>query len=132
MADIITKLSNIEKEKQQKNAPRPTGLLAEAAGKAREKFGNRVPTEVQPPKRQPTIPTTALGNYLLLISRLYEGMDIEPDVRLLHESLHRPSPLHPRRTLDQSYFWKLANTGQRDQDQVRNACPAHYCKIKER
>lgn len=45
-------------------------------------------------------------------------MDCELDERLLREDLFKKSPLHPRRTLDQSYHWKLENTARRDQDQV--------------
>ena len=51
-------------------------------------------------------------------------MDIEPDVRLLSDNLHPRDPeippLHARRTLDQSYYWKLENTDRRDEDQVVN------------
>ncbi|KAG9229786.1 hypothetical protein BJ875DRAFT_177511 [Amylocarpus encephaloides] len=59
-----------------------------------------------------------LGEYLLHIAKLYDAMDIEPDVRLLRDYLFQNPPLHSRRTLDQSYYWKLANTDARDQDQV--------------
>jgi hypothetical protein len=34
------------------------------------------------------------------------------------EELHGPTYLHPRRSLDQSYYLQLGNTDDRDQDQV--------------
>lgn len=60
----------------------------------------------------------ALGFYLLNIAKLYDAMDVEPDVRMLRDHLFQEPPLHTRRTLDQSYYWKLPNTDGRDQDQV--------------
>lgn len=59
-----------------------------------------------------------LGKYLLQIAKIYDAMDIEPDVRMLRDHLHQDPPLHSRRTLDQSYYWKLQNTDNRDEDQV--------------
>jgi len=60
----------------------------------------------------------ALGEYLLQVARVYDALDIEPDVRILRDHLHKDPPLHARRTLDQSYYWKLQNTDGRDEDQV--------------
>ena len=60
----------------------------------------------------------ALGEYLLQIAKIYEALDIESDVRILRDHLHKNPPLHARRTLDQSYYWKLQNTDGRDEDQV--------------
>lgn len=37
---------------------------------------------------------------------------------LLHRYLHHDSPLHDRRTLDQSYFYNLRNVAHHDEDQV--------------
>jgi hypothetical protein len=45
-------------------------------------------------------------------------MEIEPDVRMLRDYLYSKTPLHPRRTLDQSYYWNLPDTNMRDEDQV--------------
>jgi hypothetical protein len=60
-----------------------------------------------------------LGQYLLQIAKLYDALDIESDARILRDHLFgRDSPLHPRRTLDQSYYWKFSNTDERDRDQV--------------
>jgi len=72
----------------------------------------------QKEKKQPPKELTPLGQYLLHIAKLYDAMDVEPDVRLLRDHLFQNPPLHARRTLDQSYYWKLPNTDGRDQDQV--------------
>ncbi|KAF6833635.1 ankyrin repeat protein [Colletotrichum musicola] len=59
-----------------------------------------------------------LGQYLLDAARLYEAMATYRDRKLLEEYLHKDPPLHPRRTLDQSYYWTLKTTKARDRDQV--------------
>ncbi|RFU33017.1 hypothetical protein B7463_g3326, partial [Scytalidium lignicola] len=63
-------------------------------------------------------PKNPLGKYLSQVAKVYNEMDIENDVKLLRENLFDQPPLHGRRTLDQSYYWKLENTEQRDRDQV--------------
>jgi hypothetical protein len=45
-------------------------------------------------------------------------MDIYQEEQLLNEFLHHDPPFHPRRTLDQSYYWTLKTTKKRDRDQV--------------
>jgi hypothetical protein len=67
-----------------------------------------------------TLKPSQLGQYLLDAATLYDAMDIEADVRLLCQHLHplEHPPLHPRRTLDQSYHWKQESTEFRDQVQV--------------
>ncbi|KAK4228072.1 hypothetical protein QBC38DRAFT_536036 [Podospora fimiseda] len=59
-----------------------------------------------------------LGQYLIDAARLYEAMSTYRDQRMLEEYLYRDPPLHPRRTLDQSYYWTLRTTKVRDRDQV--------------
>lgn len=59
-----------------------------------------------------------LAAYLLQIAKIYNAMEIYPDVRMLRDYLYKKSPIHPRRTLDQSYYWRLPNTDIRDKDQV--------------
>jgi hypothetical protein len=61
---------------------------------------------------------TPLGRYLFYIADVYSRMDIAQDRALLESYLRKKSPLHGRRTLDQSYYWKLEDTGPRDEDQV--------------
>ncbi|KAF7897210.1 hypothetical protein EAF00_005438 [Botryotinia globosa] len=62
--------------------------------------------------------TNPCGCYLMQAAKVYEAMDLEPDIKLLHSHLHETPPFHPRRTLDQSYYFKLENTDSRDKDQV--------------
>ncbi|KAH7390185.1 hypothetical protein BKA64DRAFT_116535 [Cadophora sp. MPI-SDFR-AT-0126] len=59
-----------------------------------------------------------LGNYLFALAMVADAMDYEADERLLRDNLHQTPPLHIRRTLDQSYFLTLDDTGVRDKDQV--------------
>lgn len=40
------------------------------------------------------------------------------DKMILREYLTKDPPLHPRRTLDQAYYWILQSTKKRDRDQV--------------
>ncbi|KAK8091759.1 hypothetical protein PG997_002120 [Apiospora hydei] len=59
-----------------------------------------------------------LGQYMLDAARLFEGMSNYRDKKLLEKYLGGDTPLHPRRTLDQAYHWKLNTTKKRDRDQV--------------
>lgn len=59
-----------------------------------------------------------LGQYLLDAARLFEGMTSYRDKKLLESFLMVDPPLHPRRTLDQAYYWSLNTTNSRDRDQV--------------
>jgi len=61
---------------------------------------------------------TPLGRVLLLAASLYEAMDDYTDEKLLKEYLSAIPALHPRRTLDQSYYWTLEDSSGRDRDQV--------------
>lgn len=63
-------------------------------------------------------PKRRLAQVLVKASKLYEQMMTYPDQRILEEYLFKHPPLHPRRTLDQAYFWRLRNTRLRDRDQV--------------
>ncbi len=59
-----------------------------------------------------------LGRLLLKAAALFEAMDGYADEKLIEKHLTRKPPLHPRRTLDQSYYWTLKDTCSRDSDQV--------------
>jgi hypothetical protein len=59
-----------------------------------------------------------LGILLLKAAALFEAMDGFADEKLIEKHLSRRPPLHPRRTLDQSYYWTLKDTCSRDRDQV--------------
>ncbi|KAK3906126.1 hypothetical protein C8A05DRAFT_12118 [Staphylotrichum tortipilum] len=59
-----------------------------------------------------------LGQYLIDAARLYEAMSTYRDQQMFEKYLYSDPPLHPRRTLDQSYYWTLQSTRDRDRDQV--------------
>ncbi|KAI1121764.1 hypothetical protein F5Y10DRAFT_271759 [Nemania abortiva] len=61
---------------------------------------------------------TPLGRYLMAAAQLYESMTTYRDRRLLQKYLPEDPPIHPRRTLDQAYYWTLKSTKKRDKDQV--------------
>jgi hypothetical protein len=69
------------------------------------------------PERQPTT-RHPLASVLMDAAKLYESMALFRDERMVQEYLFKDSPLHPRRTLDQSYYWTLRSTETRDRDQV--------------
>lgn len=60
----------------------------------------------------------ALGQVLRTAAVLLEAMDLHTEEQLMIKYLHADPPLHPRRTLDQSYYGALKSTGTRDRDQV--------------
>lgn len=64
------------------------------------------------------VPHNPLGQFLIDAARLYEAIATFRDKRLLENFLHKDPPYHPRRTLDQSYYWTLKTTKARDRDQV--------------
>lgn len=59
-----------------------------------------------------------LAKYLLAMSKLYEGMANYRDKMLLTKYLPENPPLHPRRTLDQAFYWTLRTTKEKDCNQV--------------
>jgi hypothetical protein len=85
------------------------------------------------------MPCTVLGRILFRAAILSEAMEYHYDQELLRDNLHKTPPLHPRRTLDQSYYWTLKTTKKRDRDQVvyRGTAPQrefmhhHTCKKKK-
>jgi hypothetical protein len=69
----------------------------------------------------------SLGQLLLCAAALAEAIDYTTDERLMEKYLEADPPLHPRRTLDQFYYWTLKDTRTRDRDQVvyRSTAPTH-------
>ncbi|KAM0545976.1 hypothetical protein ACHAPJ_011088 [Fusarium lateritium] len=71
-----------------------------------------------------------LGQFLLDAAALYEAMSHFRDKELLKRYLYIDPPIHPRRTLDQAYYWTLNTTKDRDRDQViyraTNASPQDF------
>ncbi|KAL2284203.1 hypothetical protein FJTKL_09172 [Diaporthe vaccinii] len=59
-----------------------------------------------------------IGQVLFDAAVLYEAMANYRDRRFIQKYLHEDPPLHPRRTLDQAYYWTLKTTKLRDRDQV--------------
>lgn len=51
-----------------------------------------------------------LGRLLFLAAALYESLDAYTDEKIIERYLMARPPLHPRRTLDQSYYWTLKDT----------------------
>ena len=70
-----------------------------------------------------------LGRMLLLAAALYEAMDSHTDEMLIERYLNFKPSLHPRRTLDQSYYWTLKDTRKRDRDQVVYRATAPNSKL---
>jgi hypothetical protein len=64
------------------------------------------------------VPATVLGQVLYRAALLWDAMDCYNDQELVKSDLHNDPPLHPRRTLDQSFYWTLKSTETRDTDQV--------------
>ncbi|CZT00269.1 uncharacterized protein RCO7_08344 [Rhynchosporium graminicola] len=63
-------------------------------------------------------PKNTLGKILYRAALLSEAMDNHQEQELLKAYLYHSPPFHPRRTLDQSYYWTLKTTKKRDRDQV--------------
>ncbi|KAI0391546.1 hypothetical protein F5Y17DRAFT_460726 [Xylariaceae sp. FL0594] len=63
-------------------------------------------------------PRNHLARYLLAAAELFEAMTTYRDKALLRKYLPLDPPIHPRRTLDQSFYWTLRSTKRRDKDQV--------------
>lgn len=72
-----------------------------------------------------------LGEVFMRAAALMEAIDFHIEEKLILEYLHKKPPLHPRRTLDQSYYGTLKDTATRDRDQVvyRATTPVgHDCR----
>lgn len=80
------------------------------------------------------ITNSKLGQYIIDSARLYEEMSNYRDKKLFQKYLHHDPPLHPRRTLDQAYYWTLDRTNARDRDQVvyRSTKPGTFHEYNEK
>lgn len=63
-------------------------------------------------------PCTVLGQVLFRAAVVYEAMNSYFDQEILRDYLYETPPLHPRRTLAQSFYWTEKTTKRRDRDQV--------------
>ena len=72
---------------------------------------------------------TLLGDILLQAAKLATMMRFHDDKKLLETRLPIKPPLHPRRTLDQHFYWMLKNTAPQDKTQViyRSTTPNALC-----
>jgi hypothetical protein len=59
-----------------------------------------------------------LGQLLLRAAELFEKISWHDAEEMIQENLYETPPLHPRRTLDQAYYWTLNSTDTRDRNQV--------------
>jgi hypothetical protein len=109
-------MSNIVSEQDTEHNRRFQTKFADLASNWRLKLGLTAPDEKR--EDSPWRPRSALGKYMWFAAKLFEMIDEAADERLIREHLHSPSPLHMRRTLDQYYYWTVANTTAQDQDQV--------------
>jgi len=67
---------------------------------------------------QPSGSHLHLAQYLIDAARLYEAISTYQDCKLFEQYLFAHPPIHPRRSLDQAYIWRLKSTRRRDRDQV--------------
>lgn len=145
MAGIAQGILKDWKDKQRKSPTRAQTLAAQAKMQAKKKsqpksaagsynkvgqWFNSANRRTQKAERDAAKqPRSKLAKYLMDVAQLWEAMDTELDERLLRHglttSISRDNKgkvtepaLHVRRTLDQSYFLKMDDTSERDQDQV--------------
>ena len=125
-----------------KEAGRHMSSIAEVASQAKDKLGRVFTHDTTTPVLDAPASSgsslahaggdkrKALGQVFRTAAALLEAMDHHTEEQLMVEYLHAQPPLHPRRTLDQSYYGALKNTGTRDRDQVvyRGTTPeSHEC-----
>lgn len=63
-------------------------------------------------------PRNALAKYFWHVAKLHQVIDEAADGRLVEDHLYSSAPLHPRRTLEQFYYWTADDTSRRDREQV--------------
>jgi hypothetical protein len=95
--------ANKERDAKKENKPLSPSFIFK--GLNRDEFGRFEPKH-------------PLAQYLFHCARLFEYLATFQDFQLLEKYLFEKPPLHPRRTLDQAYLWKLKSTRRRDRDQV--------------
>ncbi|CCD54229.1 hypothetical protein BofuT4_P129290.1 [Botrytis cinerea T4] len=122
LANVAKKLTFQYRAKQPRYDKRNKNILAYIVKDKQKKHGIWYQAEVeeltnsdQPFSRKVGNPC---GRYLMQAAKVYEAMDLEPDVKLLHGFLHDQPSFHPRRTLDQYYHAKREDTQSLDRDQI--------------
>ncbi|KAF2966107.1 hypothetical protein GQX73_g7479 [Xylaria multiplex] len=112
--EIPTKVSRTQRPNSPAMPERPIGGLEDAVEEIRKAQGPGSSKSDNGPFQC----TNPLGRYLLAAASLYEGMTTYRDKMLLRKYLPLDPPIHPRRTLDQAFYWTLNSTKKRDRDQV--------------
>lgn len=82
------------------------------------RLGRRLKSPIFKDENGRIIAKRAVGQVLFDAAMLYEAMSNYRDKKFIQRYLHEEPPLHPRRTLDQAYYWTLKTTRTRDRDQV--------------
>jgi hypothetical protein len=123
MATVIGSITEREARRHRREHPETANLgekFATIVEMARIKYGGETLADpiIQRPLQR--IKMSPLGKYLLAVANIYKAFETYLNVRELQDHLYPEfnPPIHPRRTLDQSYYCNLANTELRDQDQV--------------
>jgi hypothetical protein len=102
-------------QQQQQQRQSPPGLPANSKPTWSSTQDGDASSQRQPPRSSRR---QILGDVLRAAAALLEAMEFHVEEQLVAQYLHAQPPLHPRRTLDQSYYGALKNTGTRDRDQV--------------
>lgn len=123
-----------EPKPRQSSKRTPTDPLMRALS-FRRNFSNYFGSKIFKQEDGRIIAGTKVGQLLVDAAMLYEAISAYRDKSLIQKYLHHQSPLHPRRTLDQAYYWTLKTTTTRDRDQVvyrgTRAAPANVHRIDE-
>jgi len=90
--------------------------FAELARNWRIRLGR--PGHLGKEETKPWAPVSALAKYLWFAAKLFELVDEAADERLLKKHIYTNSPLHPRRTLNQFYYWTTADSTVQDRNQI--------------
>jgi len=118
MATITREITHKHMRNNPDNRQRMADNFRATVNKASQCKGKAIGLFEKDTKEKPSGLKLALGEYLTCAAKIYDAMDIEHDVLLLNDYLQHTPPIHGRRTLGQSYYWKINDTSPRDRDQV--------------
>lgn len=123
MSSVIQSLTEKAARRRRMEHPESSNLtekLATVVEMARIKYNGDMLADPVIKRPLKNTYTSALGKYLLAVAHIYKALDTYLNIRELQDYLYPESspPIHPRRTLDQSYYYNLVNTDGRDKDQV--------------
>jgi hypothetical protein len=123
MANVIRKTKEINEQEyafERLSKRRGTwGSVVERAKAMAKRMDSTVPDLGALDENSPSWkPQSPLGSYLWYAAKLFQLIDEAADWRLISDHLCTQSPLHPRRTLEQYYYWTAEDTTPRDRQQV--------------